>query len=89
MVYILFLVCYLGFRIDTACPYDMHMCKLKTKKKKLPLSTHSKVGMILGGYFSPSINLVNTSRVCSNVRVNDFLMYYVSLNPVFHSVYYI
>jgi hypothetical protein len=37
VVYILFLVCYLGFRIDTACPYDMHMCKLK-QKKKLPLS---------------------------------------------------
>lgn len=45
--------------------------------------------MILGGYFSPSINLVNTSRVSSNVRVNDFLMYYVSLNTLFHSVYYI
>jgi hypothetical protein len=37
VVYILFLVYYLGFRIDTACPYDMHMCKLKPKKK-LPLS---------------------------------------------------
>ncbi len=89
VVYILFLVCYLGFRIDTACPYDMHMCKLKQKKKSSHWATHSKVGMNLGGYFSPSINLVNTSRVSSNVRVNDFLMYYVSLNPVFHSVYFI
>jgi hypothetical protein len=55
VVYILFLVCYLGFRIDTACPYDMHMCKLKPKKKA-PIEPHTqKLAWFLVGTFLPPL----------------------------------